>query len=207
MLQKAHYTQGENQEEKWEGGLLISFTLKNKFFPGFVVQCSADVEFDHISLLDSWVFSLPHVVQKHSGDELSSRCLNSKTCKTLSSTLDWFVLRCGLMLPLFYHVLWKLAKSGRHRRCCTCIDELEYPEVSRVSHAPVQVICWVLLHLICKAIYETLVSLCFYLNCASCRTKHIFVPTQSVCAVTALDRKDGHPIMGEAWSVRCAGLG
>lgn len=109
-LQKAHYTQGENQEEKWEGGLLISFTLKNKFFPGFVVQCSADVEFDHISLLDSCGFSLPHVVQKHSGDELSSRCLNSKTCKTLSSTLDWFVLRCGLMLPLFLSCAVKISK-------------------------------------------------------------------------------------------------
>lgn len=77
MLQKAHYTQGENQEEKWEGELLISSTLKNKLFSCYVIQCSADVELDHILVLDSWGFSFPHEVQKRSGDELSSRCLNS----------------------------------------------------------------------------------------------------------------------------------
>lgn len=176
MLQKAHYIQRENQEEKWERRLLISSTLKNKLFPRYVIWCSADI--DYILVLDPWGFSLPHEVQKHSEDQMSSKCLNSNWgCLTLSSTLDQFVLRCGLLLPLFYHVLWKSAKSDR--RCCAWMHELGYPEMSGVSHAPVLVICWWLLHLVCKAVYETLASLCFYLSCASHRTKHVSVPAQS----------------------------
>lgn len=112
---------------------------QNKLCPCNVIWCVhwTDVEFDHFLVSESWDFSLPREVQKHLRDESSSRCLNSEIYRTLSITSDSCILRCDLMLPLFYYVLWKAVDQGWHRRCC----ELGSPEMNGTSCTSVQVIC------------------------------------------------------------------
>lgn len=159
-------------------GTSVKIHPQNKLCPCNVIRCAhwTDVEFDHFLVSESWDFSLPREVQKHLRVESSSRCLNSEIYRTLGITSDSCILRCHLMLPLFYYMLWKAADQGWHRRCC----ELGSPEMNRTSCTSVQVICLLLLHLVCTAVYETLTSLSFDWSHASCRAKRFSVPALSV---------------------------
>lgn len=175
-------------------GTSVKIHPQNKLCPCGVIWCVhwTDVEFDHFLVLESWGFSLPREDQKHSRDESSSRCLNSEIYRTLNITSDWCILRCRLTLPLFYYVLWKAADQGWHRRCCAWIDELGCPEMNGTSCTSVPLL---LLHFVCKAVYETLTSLCFDWSHASFQ---MLFSASLICAMTVPDRRDGQLIEVEA---------